>query len=137
MEHHTQTAGGVVLNADGDVLIVNQGGVHWSLPKGHIEAGESALVAAQREIGEEAGVDELTLIKELGTYQRYQMNWDGSNNPEEFKDITLFLFHTKQRELHPRDADNPSAKWVPKNEVVYVLTNPKDKEFFFGIVDQL
>ena len=28
----------------------------WSLPKGHIEEGESAEVAAIREVGEETGI---------------------------------------------------------------------------------
>lgn len=137
IEHHTRAAGGVVINTQGDVLIVNQGGVHWSLPKGHVEAGETVLVAAQREIGEESGVDTLEFVKELGTYERYRMNWDGSNNSEELKEITLFLFRTSQTELAPRDKDNPSAKWVPLRDVASILTHPKDKEFFLSIMNNL
>lgn len=133
----SRTAGGVVINANGNVLVVNQGGVHWSLPKGHIEPGEGAVEAARREIGEESGIDELVLVKELGTYERYRMNWDGSDNFDELKTIEMFLFTTSQQELKPRDPDNPSAKWVPRDEVVNVLTHPKDKEFFKNIVDQL
>ena len=36
----TYSAGGVVLNKKGKVLVVNQKLIDWSLPKGHIEKGE-------------------------------------------------------------------------------------------------
>src|SRR4051794_29324422 len=66
----TRSAGGVVTNANGEVLVVNQRGTSWSLPKGHIEEGEEALEAARREIYEESGLTDLALIKPLGTYRR-------------------------------------------------------------------
>lgn len=135
--HTTRTAAGVVINPRGEILVVNQGGVHWSLPKGHIEEGEDAISAARREIGEEAGVDELTFVKELGTYERFRMNWDGTNNPDEFKEIVVFLFRTTQTDLAPRDPDNPSAKWVARDAVADMLTHPKDKEFFKSIIATL
>ena len=62
----TKSAGGVVLNKNGEVLIVNQHGNSWSLPKGHIEEGEEILEAAKRETYEESGIKNLTYIKDLG-----------------------------------------------------------------------
>ena len=55
-----KAAASAVIFRDGDVLLVERGkppvsGV-WSLPGGHIEPGESARDAAQREILEETGV---------------------------------------------------------------------------------
>lgn len=137
MEQSTRTAGGVVINTNGDVLVVNQGGVHWSLPKGHVEPGEGSVEAARREIGEEAGIDELTFIKGLGAYERYRMNWDASDDPDALKVIEMFLFTTSQEELMPRDPANPSALWVPKDEIATMLTHPKDKEFFLGILNSI
>ena len=46
----TTSAGGVVMNSKGEVLVVSQGGTSWSLPKGHVEVGEDSLKAAKREI---------------------------------------------------------------------------------------
>jgi len=63
----THSAGGVVTNNQGKVLVVSQRGTSWSLPKGHIDPGESALAAAKREIYEESGIRDLELIRELGT----------------------------------------------------------------------
>ena len=45
----TQTAGGVVVSRIGRILVVNQRGNSWSLPKGHIEPGEEKLAAAIRD----------------------------------------------------------------------------------------
>ena len=38
------------------LIITSLRGKHWVLPKGHIEAGESAQEAALRELSEEAGL---------------------------------------------------------------------------------
>ena len=133
---HTFSAGGIVINSKGQVVIVNQHGYSWSLPKGHIEAGEDALCAAKREIYEEAGVGELELVKELGTYSRPKLSHHGHDHAE-FKTITIFLFKTHQEILQPHDTANPYARWVEKDQVVEMLSHPKDKEFFLSVLHEL
>lgn len=129
----THSAGGVVTNNEGKVLVVSQHRTSWSLPKGHIDAGENALVAAKREIYEESGIRELELIRELGTYERHRIGVDGSDDPSELKVITMFLFRTGETSLWPVDPDNPEAKWVERSKVAALLTHEKDKEFFRGV----
>lgn len=126
----TETAGGIVLNQKGLVLVVNQNGTSWSLPKGHIEKDEDRLTAARREIYEESGITELTLLRELNSYQRFRIGIDGNDDMSELKTIHMFLFTTNQSELSPVDPDNPEARWVNKREVAELLTHPKDREFF-------
>lgn len=126
----TESAGGVVLNNDGLILVVSQNGTSWSLPKGHLETGEDRLTAARREIYEESGVTDLSLIKALGTYQRYRLGVDGGEDRSELKTIHMFLFRTAQDALAPVDPDNPEARWVEKELVAELLTHQKDKEFF-------
>jgi 8-oxo-dGTP pyrophosphatase MutT (NUDIX family) len=126
----TQSAGGVVINKEGLILVVSQRGTSWSLPKGHIEEGEDKLTAARREIYEESGVQNLTLIKELGSYQRYKISQSGGEDKTEIKTIHMYLFITDQTELSPVDPHNPEARWVRKDEVAAILTHQKDKEFF-------
>jgi 8-oxo-dGTP pyrophosphatase MutT (NUDIX family) len=126
----TETAGGIVLNNKGLVLVVNQNGTSWSLPKGHVEEGEDKLTAARREIYEESGITDLSLVRGLGTYQRYKIGIDGNDDRSELKTIYMFLFTTNQNELSPIDPDNPEARWVEKEEVGGLLTHPKDSEFF-------
>ena len=127
----TYTAGGIVIQeTTGKVLVVEQLNNTWSLPKGHIDLGEDALSAAQREIKEESGVNQLKLIKKIGNYSRYKIGINGNDDMSELKNMVFFLFYTKDKKLKPEDPENPSAQWVDKNKVVTLLTHPKDKEFF-------
>ncbi len=131
----SRSAGGVVLNTKGEVLVVNQKGTSWSLPKGHIENGESELQAAIREIYEESGVKHLELVRTLGSYTRYRIGIDGKDNLNELKEIHLFLFRTNEMELKPIDPENPVAVWVSKEKVVDLLTHPRDIEFYTTLLD--
>jgi len=129
----TRSAGGVVTNDDGEILVVSQRGTSWSLPKGHIDPGENALVAAKREIYEESGIRDLELIRKLGSYERHKIGLNGGDERSELKMITMFLFRTREKVLKPVDPDNPEARWVEKSKVAQLLTHEKDKEFFRGV----
>ena len=142
----SESAGGVVVNK-GLVLIVKQIGkpqpegkrsvssFSWSLPKGHVEKGETFPEAARREIYEESGVKELEFVKELGVYERHRLGPNGKEDDKtELKRIHIFLFTTKQNELKPIDPNNPEARWVTKEKALEMLTHPKDREFFMGVV---
>jgi ADP-ribose pyrophosphatase YjhB (NUDIX family) len=131
---HTESAGGVVLNVEGCVLLVSQYGTSWSLPKGHLEEGETPLAAALREIREETGVTRLELVGPLGSYTRPRLGPDGGEDPSELKTIHLFLFKTDETELAPLDSDNPEARWVERERVNELLTHAKDREFFASIL---
>ena len=134
----THSAGGIVLNPKGDVLLVNQNGDSWSLPKGHVEPGESARSAAEREIYEESGVKNLRFVKKLGQYQRPRIARGGAGEDiSEMKSITIFLFHSNQTTLTPIDRENPEARWVPRKDVTSFLTHPKDREFFLKVEKEL
>lgn len=133
----TESAGGVVLNRAGQVLIVNQKGTSWSLPKGHIEEGEDALTAARREIHEESGVTQLDYAGEYGSYSRYKIGADGDEDESELKTIHMFLFTTVQSALKPTDGDNPEARWVEREEAAAYLTNPKDRQFLLSVLERL
>lgn len=130
----THSAGGVVTNDEGKVLVVSQHGTSWSLPKGHIDPGENPLEAARREIYEESGVRDLELVRELGTYERHKIGANGGEDRSELKAITMFLFRTKEKSLRPVDPENPEAKWVERSKVAPLLTHEKDKEFFARVV---
>jgi ADP-ribose pyrophosphatase YjhB (NUDIX family) len=134
---HTESAGGVVVNAEGRVLVVSQHGTSWSLPKGHLEEGETPLEAARREIREESGVSRLELVRPLGSYTRNRLGRDGGEDESELKTIHLFLFRTDATELAPLDAENPEARWVEPGRVAGLLTHAKDREFFASILDTI
>lgn len=134
---NTETSGGIIIN-NGKVVVVNQRGTSWSLPKGHIEKSEDRLQAAIREIEEETGITQLKLIKGLGSYRRYRIGKNPKENDKtELKTIHIFLFETDQTELKPTDPHNPEAKWIQKEDVPKLLTHPKDKEFYLKVLKEL
>jgi len=133
----TVSAGGVVINPQGQILLVNQRGTSWSLPKGHVEAGEDPLETAQREIMEESGVVALGLLQVLGAYGRYKIGKNGGEDKNEWKVILIFLFKTKHNDLHPKDPLNPEARWVHPDKVENLLTHPQDKAFYQSIRSQI
>ena len=134
---HVKCAGGIVINKKKEVAIVNQNHDSWSLPKGHIDTGESNLQTAKREIYEETGIVDLKLIKYIGEYDRYRIALDGGEDKSELKTIYIFLFHSNQQELKPIDPNNPEAKWIQYNKIQNLLTHPKDKEFYIKVISNL
>jgi len=64
------TAGGIVFRRDEkngvEILLIQDAKDRWTIPKGHIEEGETAQQTAKREIGEEAGLKEVDVLGWLG-----------------------------------------------------------------------
>jgi ADP-ribose pyrophosphatase YjhB (NUDIX family) len=76
-----QTAGGVVFrrgkeNNDIEVLLAQDAKDRWTIPKGHIEEGETAKECAEREVREETGLQRMEVMNWLGKihfrYRRQQ-----------------------------------------------------------------
>lgn len=64
------TAGGIVFrrnhNNEIELLLIQDAKDRWTIPKGHIEEGETAQETALREIGEEAGINQAEAVCWLG-----------------------------------------------------------------------
>ena len=65
------TAGGIVFRMtpdqrDIEILLIQDSKDRWTIPKGHIEPGETAKQAAVREIGEESGIKNVDVLAWLG-----------------------------------------------------------------------
>lgn len=64
------TAGGIVFRRNKEneveILLIQDAKDRWTIPKGHIEEGETAQQTAKREIGEEAGLTSTEVLGWLG-----------------------------------------------------------------------
>lgn len=69
-----QAAGGLVLNAEKEMLLIFRRG-KWDLPKGKLDPGETLAQCALREVEEETSIKNIELKKELiTTYHTYHEN---------------------------------------------------------------
>ena len=92
----------------------------WALPKGQIDAGESAAETAVREVREETGVSG-RLVEKLGDV-RYTYTWAGERI---FKIVSFFLLrYTSGRlgDLPPETAHEvDEVRWLPLDEAPKLL----------------
>ena len=122
------SAGGVVVRGDEVVVIVPtrrgaQGQRVLALPKGHVDPGESAEQAAEREVREEAGVT-AELVRKLGDV-RYFYQRDGQRI---FKLVHFFLFTYRSGDVADHDDEVEEARWIPLAEAARALTYRGERE---------
>jgi 8-oxo-dGTP pyrophosphatase MutT (NUDIX family) len=88
----------------------------WSLPKGHVEAGETPADAAVREVEEETGIRGAVLAP-LGTIDF----WFVADQRRVHKTVHHFLLEAQGGELSDADVEVVEVAWFPLEEVASVL----------------
>ena len=102
---------------------VKQGTV-LALPKGHIDGGESAAQAAEREVREEAGIHG-DLVEKLGDVKY----WYARGGQRVFKVVSFFLFTYRSgsvRDYQVEEVDG--AEWVPLEDAPRLLAYKGEKQ---------
>jgi hypothetical protein len=115
-----EAAGGLVRNETGELLFIFRRG-KWDLPKGKMEAGEDPAECAEREIEEETGIRDITIVKKIcETYHVY----------EEYGKTILKTTHwfacngsSKGLLIPQTEEDILEAKWVSEQEVPELMKN--------------
>lgn len=134
----THSAGGIVIGDGGTVALVqSRSSGFWTLPKGHVDEGETDEEAARREIMEEAGLMNLELIDDLGEYERPHIQKDGSDDLSEIKIIHMFLFAAQPHaELEPTH-EMKAAKWVSFRELADHILYPRDRAWLATVAPRV
>jgi 8-oxo-dGTP pyrophosphatase MutT (NUDIX family) len=75
MKRKIIAAGGIVINANNEILMIFRRG-KWDLPKGKLDENESIEDCAVREVAEETGLENIKLEQYIGkTYHEYFDKW--------------------------------------------------------------
>ena len=98
-------------------------GTVLALPKGHIDAGESAAEAAAREVREEAGID-ARLEEKLGDVKY----WYSRDGQRVMKVVSFFLFRYRSGSVRDHDFEVDSAEWIPLEEAPKQLSYRGERE---------
>ncbi|WP_040839289.1 NUDIX hydrolase [Nocardia brevicatena] len=89
-----------------------RGRLLWSLPKGHIEEGETSEQTAIREVAEETGIHGV-VVAELGSIDY----WFVTDGRRVHKTVHHFLLRSVGGELSDADVEVTQVAWVPLSEL--------------------
>jgi 8-oxo-dGTP pyrophosphatase MutT (NUDIX family) len=95
----------------------------WSLPKGHIEQGETPEEAALREVMEETGI-ESQIARSLGVIDF----WFMAGGKRIHKTVHHYLFKEVGGVLAPQVTEVDEVAWFPLIEIVDRLAYPDEKK---------
>jgi 8-oxo-dGTP pyrophosphatase MutT (NUDIX family) len=119
---HETSAGGLVVDGlDGPPerqvaaligRVDRRGRMLWSLPKGHIEQGETAEQTAKREVAEETGIHG-DVLASLGSIDY----WFVTEGRRVHKTVHHYLLRFRGGELSDEDLEVSEVAWVPLQEL--------------------
>lgn len=122
--------GGVVCRMERDqvmvALVKESKYPFFVLPKGGVEAGESYEQAAVREIQEESGLQEVTLIEGLGRLERL------AYNKRVWSVVHMFLFTTGEVTGTPTDKEHHYGVWWFPIDALPAMFWPEQARFLIS-----
>ena len=103
------------------VLVQHMQQGHFSLPKGHVEPGETERQTARREILEETGI-EVILHRDFRHVVSY------SPQPQVMKDVVFFIARYHRGQTTPQLSEVQALEWLDLDSAIERVTYPTDKE---------
>ncbi|MBB4687263.1 NUDIX hydrolase [Amycolatopsis jiangsuensis] len=122
------SAGGLVLDADREHAVLigrldRHGRLLWSLPKGHIEDGETVEQTAVREVKEETGIS-ARVLRPLGTIDY----WFVAQQRRVHKTVHHFLLESTGGALSDEDVEVTEVAWVRLAELETTLAYADERK---------
>lgn len=111
-------AGGIVVNDKNELLVIYRNGI-WDLPKGKIQSDESPQEGAMREVCEETGICNLTVI---GFAEETWHTYFHNNTPI-MKHTSWFKMRSTGKEVFKlqREEGIEEVRWAGRDEVKKLL----------------
>jgi 8-oxo-dGTP pyrophosphatase MutT (NUDIX family) len=115
-------AGGIVLNERDEILVIYRRS-KWDLPKGHLDKNETFEGCAIREVREETGLRNLSIVKFIGNTEHEY--YDNMLKAEVIKETQWFEMRAFGNEPFKPQAEEGIEwiRWIRKEELANYLTN--------------
>lgn len=121
-----KSCGCIILNDKNEVLLIHHNTGHWDFPKGHVEAGETEVETAIREVKEETNID-----VEVNEEYRYSTKY--SPNENVIKEVIYFLGRNISDNKQAQLEEVSEVKWFKINDAIEKITYDNSR----GILIQL
>lgn len=131
---HIVAAAGVVLNDEGQVLLVNTYQDSWVLPGGEVEIGENLIDGVKREIFEESGLE--VEVGELFCISSNTAAYPGYNGVKTVPTKVIFDFICTAKSGVIRGSDeNSESAWFPKERALDMIQAPSNRERYRAFLE--
>ena len=125
-----KSCGCIIVKNKKVLLVYEKNRNFWGFPKGHMEAGETEVETALREVKEEVGLD-----VEIDKERRYTLNYVIRDEID--KTTVLYIAKAKNEEIVMQKNEIENIRWCSFEEALNMLTFDDWKEMFKKVIDDI
>ncbi len=153
MKKFTPVVRAFIFNPEGQILLVrHKSGLPWTLPGGHVEAGENIHEAILREIHEEFGIDarffeiddEEKLSHRSGKINNrplpisiYELEYTDRSDKEQCRLEYIFLMETDETITQVQESEIAEFKWFDPDAILMMKPNVDTWDFYIEILEKI
>ena len=124
-----EKACGCIIIENNKVLLIQQNEGHWGFPKGHVEAGETEIETAIREVKEETNIDVIP-----DESKRYEQEYVMKNGI--LKQVVFFLAKSTSSEIKAQECEIKNIKWFNFEDAFSIITFENTKNLLKQVLKE-